>query len=86
MSVVIKDFYGEGCGPCRLTGQNLDSVLKAHPELVVEKIDAEDDDEQVEKFGIRNIPTLIYFKDGEEVKRTTGLQTKQQIEDILKEL
>lgn len=84
MSIIVKDFYSEGCGPCRLTGQNLDTVMKNHPEIEVEKIDAEDDDEQVEKFRIRNIPTLIYLKDGVEVKRTTGLQTIQQIEDILK--
>ena len=86
MSVVIKDFYGEGCGPCRLTGQNLERVLNTHPELVVEKIDAEDEDDLVEEFGIRSIPTLVYLKDGVEVKRTTGLQSAQQIEDVLKSI
>lgn len=86
MSIIVKDFYSEGCGPCRLTGQNLDAVVKNHTEIKVEKIDAEDDDEQVEKFGIRNIPTLIYLKDGVEVKRTTGLQTIQQIENVLKDV
>lgn len=84
--IKIMDFYGEFCGPCRVTGQNLDVVVKNHPEIIVEKIDAVENDELVEEYSIRSIPALIYFKDGVEVKRTTGLQTVQQIEGVLKEL
>lgn len=84
--IKIMDFYGEFCGPCKLTGQNLDEVKTNHPEIEIEKIDAEENDELVEEYSIRNVPTLIYFKGGVEVKRTTGLQTIRQIEDVLKEL
>ena len=84
--IEVKDFFSEWCGPCKTVSSTLDRLIEKYPDVKIEKIDVEENDELVEQYGIMNVPTLIYFKDGVEVKRTTGLQNVQQIEDILKEL
>jgi thioredoxin 1 len=78
--VVLVDFWGEQCPPCRLQGPIVDKVAqKFAGRATVGKLDVESNREGPAQFGVMFIPTLIIFKDGKERKRFTGLTQ----EDVL---
>lgn len=85
--VVVIDFWATWCGPCRVLGPTVDDIAAEYEgRVTVAKCNVDDCEDIVAEFGIRNIPSLLYFKDGELVDRTAGLQTKQQIEEKLNAL
>lgn len=70
----------EWCGPCRVLKQNLVNFTR----VPVEEINVEENQEAVTKYKIRNIPVLIYLdENGNELERTVGLQTLDQINSII---
>ena len=71
------------CGPCQLIVENLKLVESKHPEVEFYEVNAEDAEDLVEELRIRNVPTVIRYKDGEEVKRNVGMMTIEQIENFL---
>jgi len=71
------------CGPCQLIIENLKFVESKHPEVEFYEVNAEDAEELVEELRIRNVPTVIRYKDGEEVGRNVGMMTVEQIENFL---
>lgn len=85
--VVVIDFWATWCGPCRVLGPTVDDIAAEYEgRVTVAKCNVDDCEDIAAEFGIRNIPSLLYFKDGELVDRTAGLQTKQQIEEKLNAL
>lgn len=85
--VVVIDFWATWCGPCRVLGPTVDDIAAEYEgRVTVAKCNVDDCEDIAAEFGIRNIPSLLYFKDGELVERTAGLQTKQQIEEKLNAL
>jgi len=79
--VTIVDFWAEWCGPCRMLGPILDSVALEHPELQVVKVDVDTNSELATEYGIRSIPAVYIFKNGEIINKFVGVKSK---EDILK--
>ena len=73
---VLVDFYADWCGPCKMMG----TILEEIDFVDVLKVNVDDYPEIATKYGIMSIPTLIKFKDGEEVKKTIGYKTKDQLE------
>lgn len=71
------------CGPCQLIIENLKFVESKHPEVEFYEVNAEDAEDLVEELRIRNVPTVIRYKDGEEVGRNVGMMTVEQIENFL---
>lgn len=72
------------CGPCKMVEQTLSDIESSYPGVKFLVIDADECDEDLlDGFNVRNIPTLIYFRDGVETERTVGLQTKEQIKEKL---
>ena len=71
---VMVDFWAEWCGPCRMLGPIIEEISKDYDgKAVVGKLDVDSNQEFAAKFGVRNIPTVLVFKDGELVNRQVGV-------------
>ncbi len=77
---VLVDFWAEWCGPCKMIAPILDEVAGAYQGKVqVAKVNVDDNRDVPAKFGIRGIPTLIMFKDGQIAATKVGALTKAQL-------
>ena len=83
---VIVDFWATWCGPCRMVGPVIQELADQYEgQAIVGKVNIEEDaDDLVAKFGIRNIPTIIYMKNGEIVDKVVGAAPKATLEEKLK--
>ena len=81
---VLVDFWAEWCGPCRMVGPIMEELSKDFDgKAVVGKIDVDANQEFAAKYGVRNIPTVLLFKDGELVSRQVGVAPKKTYEDAI---
>lgn len=77
---VIVDFWAVWCGPCRMVGPIVEEIGNEYEgKVVVGKVDVDNNPGTASKFGIRNIPTLLYIKNGEIVDKVVGAAPKQQL-------
>jgi thioredoxin len=77
---VLVDFWASWCGPCRMIAPVLDEIAKEQGEKVrIVKIDVDANPEISNRFGIRNIPTLLFFKGGEVKDQVVGLTSKADL-------
>lgn len=84
---VLIDFWATWCGPCRVLAPTVDEIAEEFEgRAVVAKCNVDDCEDISMKYGIRNIPTLLFFKNGELVDRTVGVVSKQDIADRLTKL
>jgi len=81
---VLLDYWAEWCGPCKMIAPILDEIAKEYAgKLVVAKINIDENAETPAKFGVRGIPTLMLFKDGNVVATKVGAQAKSQLSAFL---
>jgi len=80
--VVIVDFWAEWCGPCRVIGPVLQTISEEQDVTVV-KVNVDDNSELGAEYGIRSIPTILVFKDGEQVEKLVGAQSQKTFEDLI---
>lgn len=74
---VLVDFWAEWCGPCRMVGPIVEELHGEYDgKAVVGKVNVDDNPEVSAKFGIRNIPTVLFFKNGEVVDKQVGAAPK----------
>ena len=84
---VIVDFWVVWCGPCRIVGPVVQEIGDEFKDkAVVGKLDVDHNPEAAKKFGIRNIPTILFFKNGEVVDKQVGAVPKQVLVDKLEAL
>ena len=75
---VLVDFWAAWCGPCRMVGPIIDELGNEYDgKAVVGKVDVDSNQEFAAKYGVRNIPTVLLFKNGELVDRKVGVSPKQ---------
>ena len=85
--VALVDLWATWCGPCRMLSPTVDDIAQEYEgRVAVGKCNVDDNEEIAEKFGVRSIPTLLYFKGGQLVDKSVGLVSKQEIETILNNL
>lgn len=80
---VLLDFWAGWCGPCRMLAPILEEVSAAKPDLLIGKINVEEEPELAERFQILSIPTLILFQNGRTVKRISGVHPKKGILEMI---
>jgi len=84
---VLVDFYADWCGPCKIMAPLLDDVANRRVgEMLVLKLDTDQNPATGQRFGIRGIPTLIAFRGGKEVSRRVGAVPAAELENFLKEI
>lgn len=84
---VMVDFWAEWCGPCRMVGPVIEEISKDYEgKAVVGKLDVDANQEFAAKYGVRNIPTVLVFKNGEIVGRQVGVSPKATYAEALDEL
>ena len=81
---VLLDFWAEWCGPCKMIAPLLEEVAVNYSDkLAVVKLNVDENPNTAQKFGIRSIPTLILFKDGDVQAQKMGAMPKSQLEEFL---
>ena len=76
--LVIVDFWAEWCGPCKMIAPLLDEVARELPDKVkIVKVNVDQEQELAQKFGIYNIPTLLFFKGGAVREQVVGTAAKK---------
>ena len=80
---VLVDFFADWCAPCKMVAPLVDEVAHRHMgKMLVAKVDTDRAQEVAVKYGIRSIPTLIVFRDGEEVERSVGFEP-ERVRDLV---
>ncbi|MAW51141.1 MAG: thioredoxin [Flavobacteriaceae bacterium] len=81
---VMVDFWAEWCGPCRMVGPIMEELsTDFEGKAVVGKLDVDSNQEFAAKFGVRNIPTVLVFKNGEIVGRQVGVAPKSKYTEAI---
>ena len=84
---VMIDFWAAWCGPCRMVGPIIEQISEEYEgKAVVGKVDVDTNQEYAAKYGVRNIPTVLVFKDGEVVGRQVGVAPKNAYSEALDSL
>lgn len=81
---VLVDFWAEWCGPCRIVGPIVEEIANDYEgKAVVGKVNVDDNPNISARYGIRNIPTILFLKDGEVVDKSVGAVPKNILTDKL---
>lgn len=79
---LVVDFWATWCGPCRMVAPIIEELAKEYDgKIVVGKCDVEECEDLALEYGIRNIPTVLFFKNGEVVDKMIGAQGKAKFEE-----
>ena len=77
---VLIDFWAEWCGPCRMVGPIVDDLHDDYQgKAIIGKVNVDEEQEVAAKYGIRNVPTILFFKNGEIVDKSVGVAPKADL-------
>ena len=80
---VLLDFYADWCGPCRMVAPILEDIASERGDVVIGKINVDEEGALAQQFGVVSIPTLVVMKNGEIVHQSAGARPKAQILKLL---
>ncbi|MBP6436576.1 MAG: thioredoxin [Paludibacteraceae bacterium] len=85
--VVVADFWAEWCGPCRMITPIVEELASAYEgKVLIGKVNVDEEGDLATKYGIRNIPTVLFFKNGQIVDKQVGAAGKNVFEDKINAL
>jgi thioredoxin 1 len=77
---LVVDFWAEWCGPCKMIGPIVEDLAQEYEDKVtIGKMDVDENNEITTRYGIRNIPTLLFFKDGQLIDKQVGAAQKSAL-------
>lgn len=82
--LMMVDFWAEWCGPCRMLGPVIEDLAEQYAgRAAVGKVNVDEEQELAIRYGVANIPTVIFFKDGKELDRVVGAMPPEAFTEIL---
>ena len=85
MTVRLKDFYADWCGPCKTQDPILNELEEEYGDVEFEKIDVDQDQETANEYSVRSLPTLVIENDDGVIERFVGVTQRDQLEDALRQ-
>ena len=80
---VLLDFYADWCGPCRMVSPIIEEIAAERRDIIVGKVNVDENPELAGEFKIYSIPTLVVLKDGEVINKASGARPKARILELL---
>ncbi len=81
---VLLDFWASWCGPCRMIAPTVEEIAKENPDILVGKVNVDDEEALAVQFGIVSIPTIVAIKNGEITGQLVGVRPKEEILKLVK--
>ena len=83
-SPVLLDFFADWCGPCRMVSPIVDEIAQEQNDIIVGKVNVEEEPELAQVFGVVSIPMLVVMKDGKIYNQSVGVRSKDNILEMFK--
>lgn len=77
--ILLVDFWAPWCGPCKMVAPTLNEIAETETDITIGKVNVDHNQDLAKKYKVRNIPTMVIFKNGIEVGRIVGVKTKKAI-------
>ena len=81
---VFVDFYADWCGPCKMAGPVVEALAGIHTGVKFVKVNVDNNPDIAQRYGIMSIPTMIAFKNGEQIATSLGFRPQEELEEIVK--
>lgn len=81
---VLLDFWASWCGPCKMLSPIVEEISEENEDIIVGSVNVDEEADLAMQFGIRSIPTLIVFKDGQVANQGIGFMPKQSVLSLIK--
>ena len=84
---LVVDFWATWCGPCRMVSPIISELAEVYEgKVVIGKCDVEENEDLAAEYGIRSVPTILFFKGGEVVNKLVGAQSRAKIDEAIQQL
>ena len=84
--IALVDYHADWCGPCKMLAPTIDELAEEVEDLTVLKVDVDEHQGLAQEAGVRGIPALQFYVDGEEAERLVGVQEKEDLLDVIESL
>ena len=84
--ITVVDFWAPWCGPCRMVGPVIEELAEENTDVRFGKLNVDDNQTMAQRYGVRSIPTIGFFKDGEAIGSVVGAYPKEALQDVIEQV